>query len=233
MHPASPPDVLRPINGRAIVAAAALGLNALAAMASAVVGVQRLVLIGDLMAEPESVDVAEVEATDSVATAVAMVQYVAYVVAIVTFLIWLFRARRNAEPLAMWPHRRAMPWLIFGWVVPVVCWWFPKQIMDDIWASSKPGGLGLAHNFGEAQRSGLVWAWWLSWLGAVWGSKLVSNGLHPTDELESIRQAVLVGTVTDALLVVAAVLAAMVVLQISRFQEARRSVAVQQAVIAG
>ena len=232
MLPAPPPDILRPIHWRSVAAAAALALNALAALLSSIVGVQRLALIGDLAADPESADIAEIESTDSIAAAVAVVQSVAYLVAICTFMIWLYRARKNAEPLAMFPHRRAMPWILFGWGVPVVSLWFPKQIMDDIWASSKPGGLDMAHNFGTARRSGLIWAWWLAWLAAVWGSKLVSNGLRTADELESIRRTVLVGVVTDALLVIAAVLAAMVVLQISRFQEARRSVTAQQPVAA-
>jgi len=228
VYPAPPPIALRPIHGRAVAASVALALNALVALTASVVGVQRVALISEYSADPESVDIADIEAGDSIAEAVAMVQYVAYILAISAFLVWLYRARKNAEPLALWPHRLSTPWLFFGWVVPVVSFWFPKQIMDDIWASSRPGGLHLAPNFAAARRSSLIWAWWLAWLGAVWASKLVSNGFHNPDDLESIRQAVLVGVVTDALFVIAAVLAAMIVLQISRFQEARRSIAAQQ-----
>ncbi|GAA1273674.1 hypothetical protein Psi02_04510 [Planotetraspora silvatica] len=228
MYPAPPPTALRPIHGRAVAASVALALNALVGLTASVVGVQRVALISEFSADPDSVDIAEIEAGDSIAGAVAMVQSVAYVLAIAAFLVWLYRARKNAEPLALWPHRLSTPWLFFGWVVPVVSFWFPKQIMDDIWASSKPGGLHLAPNFGAARRSGLIWAWWLAWLAAVWASKLVSNGFRNPDDLESIRRAVLVDVITDALLVIAAILAAMIVLQISRFQEARRSIAAHQ-----
>ena len=97
MLPAPPPDILRPIHWRSVAAAVALALNALVALVSSVVGVQRLALIGDLAADPESVDIAEIESTDSIAAAVAVVQSLAYVVAIFAFMIWLYRARKNAR----------------------------------------------------------------------------------------------------------------------------------------
>jgi Domain of unknown function (DUF4328) len=57
------------------------------------------------------------------------------------FLIWLRRARVNTEEMASFPHRRARPWVVWGWICPVVNLWFPFQIVEDVYDASRPGEL--------------------------------------------------------------------------------------------
>jgi hypothetical protein len=47
--------------------------------------------------------------------------------------LWASRARANAVALAPQLMRRSEVWCWLGWIVPVVLWWFPKQIIDDSW----------------------------------------------------------------------------------------------------
>ncbi|MBX6749451.1 MAG: DUF4328 domain-containing protein, partial [Micromonosporaceae bacterium] len=143
----------------------------------------------------------------------------------VTFLVWLFRARANAELLSPWPHRRARPWLIFGWFVPVVSLWFPKQIIDDIWTSSKPGAFAWTRDLATARRSGLVWAWWLAWLAGTWITQVINRQLARADDLSSMRKAALFDIAANAMSIIAAALAIGVVLTITRFQEDHRRAA--------
>jgi hypothetical protein len=60
----------------------------------------------------------------------------------VAFLVWLFRIRANAEILVPHGHRRAKPWLIFDWFVPIVSFWFPKQIVGRHLGRLRPQLLG-------------------------------------------------------------------------------------------
>lgn len=47
--------------------------------------------------------------------------------------IWLSRARRNVEALRPEaPQKRSAIWVTLGWVIPIVSFWFPYQVVRDI-----------------------------------------------------------------------------------------------------
>jgi hypothetical protein len=48
-----------------------------------------------------------------------------FLVAMVMFVVWFYRARINAEGHG-WPQRLSPGWAIVAWVVPVVNFWFPS-----------------------------------------------------------------------------------------------------------
>ncbi|MCC5576351.1 DUF4328 domain-containing protein [Microtetraspora sp. AC03309] len=218
--PAAPRPPLRPVRGLAMAAVVMLAVDSLMSLIVIVVDAQHAALIDRIITDYDSVDPAEVEFSDWLYPLSGVVEIVVYVGTVVMFLVWLFRARTNAELLSPWPQRHTKPWVVLGWFVPIVCWWFPKQIVDDIWNSSKPD----AHvsPLATARRSGLVGAWWLAWLISTWGSKLVSRRLASADDLPSMRDAARFDIVTSGMFVVTAALAALVILTISRLQEDRR-----------
>ncbi len=76
--------------------------------------------------------------------------------AMVMFVAWFYRARVNAEGHG-WPQRRSPGWAIAAWVVPVVNFWFPFQIMADIWRAGLPAQA-------RASRAILPGIWWASLL---------------------------------------------------------------------
>ncbi|MFI7038629.1 DUF4328 domain-containing protein [Microbispora rosea] len=199
--------------------------DAVVRVLASAVDVQRIVLIDRFMADMNSVPLSDLETNDRFYAMSGPVETVAYYATAVMFLIWLFRARANAETLSPWPHRRARPWLIFGWFAPIVSFWFPKQIVDDIWTSSRPGAIQETGSLAAARRSGLVWAWWLAW----WVTSFVTRGLSVlfanSKELPAIRDAALFGVAGNVLTIGAAALAIAVVLTITRFQDDHRRVA--------
>lgn len=85
-----------------------------------------------------------------------LVLFAAELCAAVTFLIWFYRARQNADWTSgqQWLSR---PWAIWGWFVPVIFLWFPVRIMAGIWrASQEPAA--------RAKPMLLLAAWWSCWL---------------------------------------------------------------------
>ncbi|MEV1203067.1 DUF4328 domain-containing protein [Microbispora rosea] len=225
MYPAPPLTPLRPIRGLGTAAVVMLVADAVVRVLASAVDVQRIVLIDRFMADMNSVPLSDLETNDRFYAMSGPVETVAYYATAVMFLIWLFRARANAETLSPWPHRRARPWLIFGWFAPIVSFWFPKQIVDDIWTSSRPGAIQETGSLAAARRSGLVWAWWLAW----WVTSFVTRGLSVlfanSKELPDIRDAALFGVAGNVLTIGAAALAIAVVLTITRFQDDHRRVA--------
>ncbi|GAA4194879.1 DUF4328 domain-containing protein [Microbispora amethystogenes] len=225
MYPTAPPTPLQPIRALGTAAVVMLAADSLVSVLSSAVDVQRALLIDRFLADPASASQADGDASDTLYALSGLVETVVYVATAVVFLVWLFRARTNAETLSPWPHRRARPWLVFGWGFPVLCWWYPKQIVDDIWTASKPGAVEETGNLATARRSGLIWAWWLAWLVSMWIAKGVGRRYLNAEELPEMREAALFDIAVNAAYIVTAALTVAVVLSITRFQEDRRTAA--------
>ncbi len=235
MHPPDFPPFskpVRPIRARAIAVVVMLGVGAVVDLLSLVVTFERASLISALVDSPESVDTSVVDTNDYRYALCAIAQAAAYVLTGIVFLIWLYRARLNAEAITPIPHRRSTGLVVFGWVIPIVNLWFPKQIVDDIWvtSTSQEPPLNPLRRIAlqSARRSGLVRAWWTSWLVAFWGSSFfyrVARGEDLDSQLLLARTEIYFAAPT----LVCAVLAVLVVVRITQAQERRRPVAVPAA----
>jgi hypothetical protein len=85
---------------------------------------------------------------------------------------WLWRARRNADLIAPDQQRRSRIWVWLGWIVPVVSYWFPKQVIDDVWRSTvrDPG------------KPRTEW-WWGTWIATGLIGGLGSNLIRDEGDL--------------------------------------------------
>ncbi|WP_329365110.1 DUF4328 domain-containing protein [Streptomyces sp. NBC_01483] len=152
----------------------------------------------------------DVEHTDSVMTAVGVVQLVSLAATVVAYLVWFYRVRINAEVFDPFGQEMGRAWTGWGWFVPVVNLWFPRRIMLNTWDASRPAGSRTAH--------GLVNAWWAMWtITLVVGrAGFVSyRGAETAADLYGAAGEVLFADVTG---LVAAVLAVLVVLRLTRMQ---------------
>ncbi|MFI6597901.1 DUF4328 domain-containing protein [Nonomuraea sp. NPDC050536] len=204
MHP------LRSARLPAVFALTALALVSLAYIGAAWADLQDAALMDRYVADPDSVSMAQFDASDVTDYGVAMTLFGTFVMAALLFVNWLYRVRDNAEVLSPDEHRHGRRWLTWGWAVPVVNLWFPKRIVDDIWNAS--GDRSQQH------RSGLVRAWWAAWLLSNLSGIAVSAVFPEVSALTYRLDAVI-----DGVVVVAAGLAAVVVWKITGFQEARRT----------
>ena len=88
--------------------------------------------------------------------------------------LWLSRARENAVLIAPDRVRRSAVWAWLGWWVPIVCLWFPKQIVDDSWQiTSSAAAVGQR---GRYRDTGL---WWGLWIAYGVAGNLAGNSVDP------------------------------------------------------
>jgi hypothetical protein len=90
--------------------------------------------------------------------------------------IWLVRARSNAVLLNPQSQRRSEGWVWFGWVLPIIYLWFPKQILDDTARVTIPAS-------GDTRPidTNLYWSLWVtSILLGAFGSMLSILGTDET-----------------------------------------------------
>ncbi|MEU4196698.1 DUF4328 domain-containing protein [Kribbella sp. NPDC026611] len=176
----------------------------------------------------------------------------------IAFLIWLWQARENTEylhsPLAPRPpvgpprglHRRASGWMVGAWFCPIVQFWYPLQVVQDVATASEPTE--------GAARSGrmraLLYGWWSTWTGfwvillgggtvglvgfIVWIVRLVdaADAADATgdyvdiydlqDFMVRVALAVNIGfTVATVLLILAGIAASLLMLQVTGWQHER------------
>ncbi|MGW0807058.1 DUF4328 domain-containing protein [Nonomuraea sp. NPDC002799] len=211
-----PPPPLRPVRGPAIFAVVALAGVAVVGLVAAVIDLWYAALVDRLIEDPSSVPDSEITTGDLVYAASGILEALSYVLAAVAFLVWLFRVRSNAEILSPDGHRRSRPWVIFGWVVPIIAFWFPKQVVDDIWHASTRAA---------APSKGLINGWWAAWLVHNIVTNVAGRLLNKAGDLDALASAARFDAFDILLMIIAAGLAIGVVRKITDAQEDTRAAA--------
>ncbi|MGW6283181.1 DUF4328 domain-containing protein [Kribbella sp. NPDC055071] len=255
------PPRYRPLRTVAIISIVLMGLSALAAVVQSTLlwrsydDVKRFVY--GLLSEDE-ID----RGIDSVVGTGPLLNVAGYLLlgTAVAFLIWLWQARDNTDflfsPLAPRPmtsplqplHRRAQGWIVGSWVCPIVQFWYPLQIVQDITAASEPPEQPGAARTGRMRA--LIYGWWATWTGfwviligggsvafigfIVWIVRLVdaADAADATgdyvdiydlqDFMVRVALAVDIGfTVATVLLIISGIAASLLLLQVSRWQHTR------------
>ncbi|WP_246444845.1 DUF4328 domain-containing protein [Thermomonospora cellulosilytica] len=156
-------------------------------------------------------ELAKLQDSDSLILLITVVQVAVMLVTAVLFCLWLMRARTNAEHIMHLPQRFGRPWVVFGWVIPIVNLWIPKQVVDDVWQAST----GQA----DGRRSRWVLAWWACWLVYVIGDRIVAN--LGADDLAAERGQTIAAIMLIMPGMAAAALAATVIWKINALQQAQ------------
>ena len=221
-QPAPIPPRYRPLRKLALVSIVLMGLTAVTAVVQSALlwssydDVKRFVY--GLLSE-EEID----RGIESVAGTGPLLNLVSYLLmgTAVAFLIWLWQARENTEflhsSLAPRPvpppepgrvlHRRVRGWVVGSWFCPIMQFWYPLQVVEDVaMASEPPEQPGVART---GRMRTLLYGWWATWTG-FWVILIGGGGI-----------AFIGFTVATVLLIAAAVAASLLLLQVSEWQQDR------------
>jgi hypothetical protein len=182
----------------------------------------RYTVATDFVAGEPGVGIADLVGADNAAMGAVWLMLLALFAAAAMFLTWLWRARLNAERLCRARHRWSRGWTIGAWFVPVVNLWYPRQVVDDIWRTSRPGVPADTYQVDGLDHSGLVRGWWYAMLANVVVVALLRAETRGEVTLGTLKTAAVYGTISTLLLIVAAVLLSRVIRQITHWQTAPR-----------
>jgi len=180
----------------------------------------RYQVAADYVAGEPGTGVADLVSADNQAMGAVWLSLFGLIAAGMMFLTWLWRARVNAEHLCRAEHRWSRGWTIGSWFVPVVNLWFPRQIVDDIWRTSRPGVPADTYRVDGLELSPLVRAWWYTMLANVLVVLVLRVETRGEVTIEVLKTAAQYGTVSTLLLLVGATLLSQVIRQITQWQSA-------------
>lgn len=204
---------------------ALLGVAAAVDLFAVVADYLRYDVTGDLAAGAGGAAVLDRADTAEALTGLAAgAQSVVLLVCGIVFVVWLWRVRVNAEVFAPDGHRKARPWVIAGWLVPIASAWYPRRVVLDVWNASCLGD--------RPKGRALVNLWWTLWLLTTLGGWFLAKVVDAADTAQEIHDAMLPMLFIDAVDLAAALVAAVMVLRLTRMQDekARRGPGVPAAV---
>jgi uncharacterized protein DUF4328/uncharacterized protein DUF2510 len=218
----SPPPPYRPLGTLARVVVLLLAAYFVVTAIGVVSDWMELELINRVTEDQAAVSQAELDASDARQGLIGILQLLIYLVTGVMFIIWFRRAYRNLVAWGTESLRFEAGWTVGGWLVPFLNLVRPKQIMNDLWRATAPElpvepGIAWKH----VRVPLVVHAWWLLFLLSLAVGIVASNLGGEASTLEEFRRAGIVTLLSDALILPAAVLACLVVNQITQRQRER------------
>lgn len=212
-------DHLRSPVGLGRAACVLLGAVAVADALSIVTGVRARLLLG----ERTEYGLAAVDETtwthaETLYRSAGVLQTVAFLATAVLFLAWLHRVRLNAEVFDPGAHTMRPGWTIGAWFVPIGNLWLPYRVVRGIWtASVLPGTPG---DRAETPRP-LLHAWWGTLVASEVLSRFASVRYDRAETVDDVVDALDLVAFCDALDIVAAVLAILLVRRLTAMQGER------------
>ncbi|MGW2599922.1 DUF4328 domain-containing protein [Streptomyces klenkii] len=153
---------------------------------------------------------ADLDAADSFSALATWPTLPAWIAAGVAFLVWLWRARINAELLAgPAAHRRSRGWVVGAWVAPVANLWYPYQVVSDIWQSSAPR---------RPAPAALINAWWALFVAATLVKPVQWRLALDLESEQDVLTNANVSTLLTALYVAAGALVILIIRRITAWQ---------------
>lgn len=153
-------------------------------------------------------------------------QVLIYIATVVCLLMWLYRSYKNLPSFGT-PSRnvRYSPgWAVGSFFIPFVNLVVPYRAVKELWRKSVPP----AHAFlGNASPPTWFPLWWLFWLLSGFASNIHFRMVYREDTPRDVTA--IAGVIADALTVIAAIFAIVVVEEITqRQEEASRSLGLVQ-----
>jgi hypothetical protein len=153
--------------------------------------------------------IAEAEANDERQVVIGAIQFFALVATAIFFIRWFKRAYENIQ-LAGRGGRFSPRWAIWGWFVPILFLWRPKQIANDLWHANSPSL--------TTPVSPLLNLWWAAYLVSNYAGQIAGRLAFGSETVEELRRTSVTYIFADSIDVIAALLAVWVVRAITARQ---------------
>jgi hypothetical protein len=160
----------------------------------------------------------EGQANDTRQQIIGLVYLLIYVITVIVFAMWIFRANHNVRALGAQDMRITPGWAVGYFFVPIVNLWRPYQAMKDLWRASKSPTAW--HDISPSSILGLWWTLWIASNVLGQASFRASMGVH---DISSLQAATITGMISDVVDVALCIVAFILVSQIYESQISQKA----------
>ncbi len=174
---------------------------------------------GDIVSDAEAL------ANDERQAFIGIIYLMSFLLAAISFFVWLYRVSKNLAPLGLQDQRFSSWWAIICWLIPIIMLFRPYQVVKEIWKGSLPGLYPeVPVSSIEVPTSPLLGPWWATWLiGGFIGNFVTLTFFRGPETLQQFITADLASIAADSFLLIALVLVVTLIWQITANQEGRFS----------
>lgn len=209
-------EPFRPVRTIGVAAAVLIGLDAVFAIGDAIASQRTADVVREYSDGNATMD--DLRAADAFTLLVTVPGLLVALAAGITFIVWIYRSRLNAERVTYASeHRHKRGWTIGSWITPIVGWWYPYQIVQDIWRALDPAQQD--RPLQARDKNGFLVAWWTAFLLMSWGDRAVTRLVLRDSDLETVAAW---SWVTTFVTVVAAALAVVLIRRLTALQDQTR-----------
>jgi hypothetical protein len=169
----------------------------------------------------------EIQAADGRQTAIGWGQLALFLATGIVFVVWFEQAYENVARLGVGGLRWSRRWAAGAWFVPFLNFVRPKAIANDIWRGSDPA-LPANSVVPEGSVPWFLNVWWIGFLVSGIFSRISFQAYRSAATLSALNSATTVDLAGDAIDIVAAVFAIIVVVELTRRQRERAAVHLQR-----
>ncbi len=201
------------------------GRLAVDGVSKAVVALLGLLIIVDLLAIGSSVmqlelldsfaagnyDEAAANANDERQSTIGYGYLAIFIGTAITWMVWFSRAYRNVDVFGG-VRSRETKWAVWGYIIPIISLYVPYQMMKEAFVASAPG---------PDDKTGLVGGWWALFIFSGIMGQVSLRMFNNADDIPSLVTATQVSIAESALDIPSAILAIVVVRQLTRWQMQR------------
>ncbi|GAB3298209.1 hypothetical protein GCM10027511_13320 [Hymenobacter humi] len=131
---------------------------------------------------------AESEASDWYQQVIGSTQLVLMLMAFIALVLWAYRAYENLHRLHKSPEPRhsegAAGW---GWFIPIISFWYPYQVMKDIWYLTQR--YSQSNDYHDYERSdNVIGGWWALRIFTIFASRGLSAPTQGTTTIAQIQE---------------------------------------------
>ena len=205
------------------VVIAFLALSALIDLIAIASGYFQVALLSQSLAD-YLIDEADASANDTREQIIAILELVAYLIAGILFLVWIYRANRNLRALKIRNPKYSPGWAVALFFVPFVNLYFPFDIVRTLWKESNPD-IGISDKFfmqdssvrkQYSSESPLIGLWWGCWIVSGFTSRISSR---LSSDIDQLITATWVEMASDAIGIIGTVCLILIVKEIDERQE--------------
>lgn len=172
------------------------------------------------MMNDEFVTLESLEASDFRQQIIAITYVLAFLVTVIFFSIWFYRAYRNLPALGARGLHTSPGWAVGYFYIPIVNLYRPYRAAKEIWQASVPTSEPNHPNAWQDQKvSSIVGWWWGFWIASSVLGRISNRISSNVESLSGYRSTLWIDLGIQVIIIIAAILAIVVIKNVTAMQE--------------